>query len=103
MATHFEVPRVLMTPEQQFAYSTADWTEWNGRELHLEPWFLASGAAVSGDVVLCINGGREQGRVDLLRKEASGECAWIMLTREEAELILSPLMAGSTANRDATG
>jgi len=61
----------------------------------VETIFLNSGGSVSGKFILRVIASAMHGRVDLLRPCPNGETSWVMLTQDEAQLILAPLVAKS--------
>jgi hypothetical protein len=102
MPAHNEIPRVFFFLDRTYSYPTLHWAGLDGKEVHVEDMLLNSGAAVSGKYILRVIASPMHGRVDLLAgMPSSGSSSWMMLTEEEAQLIVptsnsAPMLVEST-------
>lgn len=86
-----EIPRLFFFLDRTYSYSTLAWAELDGREVQVEKMFLHSGATVSGKYILRVISSAIHGRVDLLAEAPSSNSSWVMLTEDEAQLIIATL------------
>jgi hypothetical protein len=86
-----EIPRLFFFLDRTYSYPTLQWAELEGREVHVEKMFLHSGATVSGKYILRVIASAIHGRVDLLAEAPSSNSSWVMLTQDEAQLIIATL------------
>jgi hypothetical protein len=91
MSAYCEIPRVLFFLDRTYSYPTLPWADLHGKEIEIEQMFLNSGGAVSGKFILRVIASAMHGRVDLLRAAPGGSTSWVMLTQEEAQLIVASL------------
>src|SRR4051794_18120361 len=104
MSAYCEIPRLLFFLDRTYSYPTLSWADLHGREIEIDKMFLNSGGAVSGTFIVRVIASPMHGRLDLLRTAPSGSTSWVMLTQEEAQLVVASLRRSHTeAQPAATG
>src|SRR4051812_26090533 len=103
MSAYCEIPRVFFFLDRTYSYPTLPWAEFHGREVEIGHMFLNSGGSVSGKFILRVIVSPMHGRVDLLRAAPGDSSSWMMLTQEEAELVVSSLARSEVRTQSSGG
>lgn len=89
MPANSEIPRRFFFLDRTYSYPTLHLAAWDGKEVQVEKMFLNSGATVSGRYILRVIASPMHGRVDLLAEMPSNDSSWVMLTEDEAQLVIA--------------
>lgn len=94
-----ETPRLFFFINRTYCYPTLHLAGFDGRHVSIKTMFLESGVAISGEFNLRVIASEMHGRVDLLEDTGGGAPSWVMLTRDEADMIVRQCAAIPAADQ----
>ena len=84
-----DTPRLFFFINRDYSYPTLHLAHVHGRRVKVQSMFLESGCCITGEFTLRVIASPMHGRVDLLEQSPGNDSTWLMLTHDEAELIVS--------------
>ena len=88
-----DTPRLFFFINRDYSYPTLHFARFHGRPVKIHSMFLESGCCITGEFTLRVIASAMHGRVDLLERSPGNDPTWLMLTREEAELVVTHVSA----------
>jgi hypothetical protein len=96
-----DTPRLFFFINRDYCYPTLHLARFHGKQVKVQSMFLESGCCISGEFTLRVISSPMHGRVDLLEQSPGNDPTWLMLTRDEAELVVTHVTGEASATNGA--